>query len=69
MGVTDDGEITALQTSVIADTGGYPNGVGHIVLSNGRDRPLDMYRIPNYEYEGSQSSRTTCQRENIAESV
>ncbi|TYT62626.1 xanthine dehydrogenase family protein molybdopterin-binding subunit [Natrialba swarupiae] len=52
MGVTDDGEITALQTSVIADTGGYPNGVGHIVLSNGRDRPLDMYRIPNYEYEG-----------------
>ncbi len=51
-GITDDGEIVAMKLDAIADTGGYPNGVGHIVLTNSRDRPLDMYKIPNYEYEG-----------------
>ncbi|WP_436933805.1 xanthine dehydrogenase family protein molybdopterin-binding subunit [Halovenus marina] len=52
MGVSADGEIRALRTNVVADTGAYPNGVGHIVLSNGRDRVLDLYRVPNYEFEG-----------------
>lgn len=51
-GIKSDGSFTAVELSVIADTGAYPNGVGHIVLSNSRDRPLDLYRIPNYEYEG-----------------
>jgi CO/xanthine dehydrogenase Mo-binding subunit len=51
-GIKNDGSITAVELDVVADTGAYPNGVGHIVLSNSRDRPLDLYRIPNYEYEG-----------------
>lgn len=51
-GITDDGDIVAMDIDVVTDTGGYPNGVGHIVLTNSRDRPLDMYKIPNYEYEG-----------------
>lgn len=51
-GITSAGDITALKLDVMADTGGYPNGVGHIVLSNSLHRPLDLYRIPNYEYEG-----------------
>jgi len=52
MGVTDDGEITALDVSIVTDTGGYPNGVGHIVLTNSGDRPPELYDIPNYRYEG-----------------
>ncbi|RQG94861.1 xanthine dehydrogenase family protein molybdopterin-binding subunit [Natrarchaeobius chitinivorans] len=51
-GITADGEITAMSVDVVTDTGAYPNGVGHVVLKNSRDRPLDVYRIPNYEYEG-----------------
>jgi CO/xanthine dehydrogenase Mo-binding subunit len=51
-GVTDAGDITALDLDLVADTGAYPNGVGHVVLSNSRDRPLDVYDLPNYRYEG-----------------
>lgn len=51
-GVTMAGDLTALKMDVVTDTGGYPNGVGHIVLSNSQDRPLDLYKIPNYRYEG-----------------
>jgi CO/xanthine dehydrogenase Mo-binding subunit len=52
LGLTEAGEITALRIGCVADTGAYPNGVGHIVISNSENRPLDLYRIPNYEYEG-----------------
>lgn len=52
MGLSAAGDITALSVDLVADTGAYPNGVGHIVLSNARDRPLDLYRIPNYRFEG-----------------
>lgn len=52
MGVTHDGRITAMDLSVVADTGGYPNGVGHIVLTNSGDRPPELYDLPNYRYEG-----------------
>jgi CO/xanthine dehydrogenase Mo-binding subunit len=51
-GVTNDGDIIAMELNAIADTGGYPNGVGHIVLTNSENRPLDLYQIPNYRYEG-----------------
>jgi CO/xanthine dehydrogenase Mo-binding subunit len=52
MGVNEDGEIAALDLSIVADTGGYPNGVGHIVLTNSGDRPPELYELPNYRYEG-----------------
>lgn len=52
MGIDASGRITALEIDLVVDTGAYPNGVGHIVLSNSRDRPLDLYRIPNYRFEG-----------------
>jgi len=52
LGITENGEITALDFTVTADTGGYPNGVGHIVLTNSGDRPPELYQIPNYRYEG-----------------
>ena len=51
-GVTDDGELTAMEIDAVTDTGAYPNGVGHIVLTNSQNRPLDLYTIPNYRYEG-----------------
>ncbi|MFB6110240.1 MAG: xanthine dehydrogenase family protein molybdopterin-binding subunit [Halodesulfurarchaeum sp.] len=51
-GATDDGELTALKVDVAADTGPYPNGVGHIVLSAFENRPLDLYEIDNYRFEG-----------------
>ena len=52
MGITDAGDIIALDFTVITDTGGYPNGVGHIVLTNSGDRPPELYQIPNYRFEG-----------------
>ena len=52
MGITSSGIITAAKIDLIADTGAYPNGVGHIVLSNGLNRPLEIYKIPHYEFEG-----------------
>lgn len=52
MGVTEAGDITALEIDAVTDTGAYPNGVGHIVLSNSEQRALDLYRIPNYRFEG-----------------
>ncbi|MEF8851008.1 MAG: molybdopterin cofactor-binding domain-containing protein [Haloarculaceae archaeon] len=51
-GATDDGRLTTLAVDVVADTGPYPNGVGHVVLGACRDRPLDLYRVDNYRYEG-----------------
>ena len=51
-GATDDGELSGLAVDVVADTGPYPNGVGHVVLGACRDRPLDLYRIDDYRYEG-----------------
>jgi len=51
-GATDDGRLSGLTVDVVADTGPYPNGVGHIVLSACRDRPLDLYQVDNYRYEG-----------------
>ena len=51
-GATEDGRLSGLTVDVVADTGPYPNGVGHIVLSACRDRPLDLYRVENYSYEG-----------------
>ncbi len=51
-GVTDEGRLVAMDLSAVTDTGAYPNGVGHIVLTNSENRPLDLYRIPNYRYEG-----------------
>ncbi len=51
-GVTEEGHITAMEINAVTDTGAYPNGVGHIVLTNSENRPLDLYRIPNYRYEG-----------------
>jgi CO/xanthine dehydrogenase Mo-binding subunit len=51
-GTTNDGDLVALSVDVVADTGPYPNGVGHVVLSACRDRPLDLYRLENYQYEG-----------------
>lgn len=52
MGITSEGIITAAKIDLVADTGAYPNGVGHIVLSNGLSRPLEIYKIPHYEFEG-----------------
>ncbi|WP_135364300.1 xanthine dehydrogenase family protein molybdopterin-binding subunit [Halosimplex halophilum] len=51
-GATDDGRLTALAVDAVADTGPYPNGVGHVVLSACRGRPLDAYRVDNYRFEG-----------------
>lgn len=51
-GATEDGRLTALTVDVVADTGPYPNGVGHIVLSACRERPLDLYDLDNYRFEG-----------------
>lgn len=51
-GATADGRLTALSVDLVADTGAYPNGVGHIVLNSGLHRPLDVYRLDNYRYEG-----------------
>lgn len=51
-GTTDAGRLTALDVDVVADTGPYPNGVGHIVLVNCQHRPLDLYRLENYRFEG-----------------
>ena len=51
-GVDSDGRIVAVDMRVVADTGAYPNGVGHIVLTNSRDRPFDLYRIRNFRFEG-----------------
>lgn len=52
MGITEEGDLTAVSLDLVADTGAYPNGVGHIVLTYGRDRPPEIYDIPNYEFEG-----------------
>lgn len=52
MGLTDEGDICAVEFEVVADAGAYPNTVGHIVLSNGLARPLDIYTLENYRYEG-----------------
>ncbi|QLH77272.1 xanthine dehydrogenase family protein [Halosimplex rubrum] len=51
-GATDDGRLTALSVDAVADTGPYPNGVGHVVLSACRGRPLDTYAVENYRFEG-----------------
>ncbi|QLH81727.1 xanthine dehydrogenase family protein molybdopterin-binding subunit [Halosimplex pelagicum] len=51
-GATDDGRLTALAVDAVADTGPYPNGVGHVVLSACRGRPLDAYAVDNYRFEG-----------------
>jgi CO/xanthine dehydrogenase Mo-binding subunit len=51
-GATADGRLSGLTVDVVADTGPYPNGVGHIVLSACRDRPLDLYEVEDYRYEG-----------------
>lgn len=51
-GVTNEGRLTALEVAVEADTGPYPNGVGHIVLSAFENRPLDLYKLENYRFEG-----------------
>jgi len=52
MGISADGKIEAVKTEVMTDTGAYPNGIGHIVLWMAMNRLLDLYKIPNYEYEG-----------------
>lgn len=52
MGATDDGHLTALDISAVADTGPYPNGVGHIVLSNSEGRIPEIYTLENYRFEG-----------------
>jgi len=52
MGITEEGKITAVKTEVMTDTGGYPSGIGHIVLWMSQNRLLDLYEVPNYEYEG-----------------
>ena len=51
-GITSEGRLTALTLDVVADTGPYPNGVGHIVLNSFEHRPLDLYKIDNYRFEG-----------------
>ena len=51
-GITDGGRLTALDVDVVTDTGAYPNSVGHIVLNSCRHRPLDLYRLENYRFEG-----------------
>lgn len=51
-GITSDGQLMALDLDVVTDTGPYPNGVGHIVLSNSRDRPLELYKLDNFRFEG-----------------
>jgi CO/xanthine dehydrogenase Mo-binding subunit len=52
VGATDGGRLTALAVDAVADTGPYPNGVGHVVLSACRGRPLDTYGLENYRFEG-----------------
>ncbi|WP_318567963.1 xanthine dehydrogenase family protein molybdopterin-binding subunit [Salinigranum marinum] len=51
-GVSAEGKLEALEIEMLADTGGYPNGVGHIVLTNSMERPLDLYDVSNYRFEG-----------------
>ncbi|MFB6132290.1 MAG: xanthine dehydrogenase family protein molybdopterin-binding subunit, partial [Halanaeroarchaeum sp.] len=51
-GLTGEGRLTALSVDVVADTGPYPNGVGHIVLNAFENRPLDLYALENYRFEG-----------------
>jgi len=52
MGATADGELVAIDIDAVADTGAYPNGVGHIVLANCQDRVMEIYDVPNYRFEG-----------------
>jgi len=51
-GATADGDLTTLIVDVAADTGPYPNGVGHIVLSSCQNRPVELYDVENYRFEG-----------------
>ncbi|WP_340100216.1 xanthine dehydrogenase family protein molybdopterin-binding subunit [Salinibaculum salinum] len=51
-GATADGDLTTLVVDVAADTGPYPNGVGHIVLSSCQNRPVELYDVENYRFEG-----------------
>jgi CO/xanthine dehydrogenase Mo-binding subunit len=51
-GATADGDLTTLTIDVVADTGPYPNGVGHIVLSSCEKRPVELYDVDNYRFEG-----------------
>lgn len=51
-GATDDGDLTTLAVDLVADTGPYPNGVGHVVLTGALSRPIDRYSVENYRFEG-----------------
>lgn len=52
MGISSDGRLQGIDISAVADTGAYPNHIGHVVLSNGQDRVLEIYDVPHYRFEG-----------------
>ena len=52
MGISESGELLGLDMQIFADTGAYPNGIGHVVLANNQNRVLDIYDVPNYRFEG-----------------
>lgn len=51
-GATATGRLTALDIDLVADHGPYDSFVNRIVLSAGRDRPLDLWSIDHYRYRG-----------------
>jgi CO/xanthine dehydrogenase Mo-binding subunit len=51
-GCADDGRLVALDIEVLADHGAHPSFVTDVVLSNCRDRPLDLVEVEHYRYSG-----------------
>jgi putative selenate reductase molybdopterin-binding subunit len=52
-GCDADGRLRALDIRVLVDHGAFPSFVTNVVLSNCRDRPLDLISVDNYRFAGS----------------
>lgn len=51
-GCDADGKLTALRIDATVDHGPFPSFVTDVVLSNCRDRALDLFAVDNYEFTG-----------------
>jgi putative selenate reductase molybdopterin-binding subunit len=51
-GAAADGRLLGLRIEMIADHGAHPSFVSNIVLSNCRDRALDLVKVDNYRFTG-----------------
>jgi CO/xanthine dehydrogenase Mo-binding subunit len=51
-GCDADGRLTALKIRATVDHGPFPSFVTDVVLSNCRDRALDLYAVENYDFAG-----------------